>query len=92
MPETRITNVLEYRVIVNSCMNGTRVAGIIVGVLLVLSGGTFALQGEGMLGTGSFMDSNPAWIYIGSFLLVIGIILAVLSSGFLLRPKNTIHS
>lgn len=60
-------------------MNGFRVFGSIVGILLILSGGTFALQGAGMLGSGSPMDRNPTWIYIGAILLVIGLVIALYS-------------
>lgn len=58
-------------------LNGLRLGGIIIGVLLILAGGTFALQGAGMLGTGSFMDSNPTWIYIGAFFFLVGLVLAI---------------
>lgn len=62
-----------------------KIAILVFGILLAFAGGTFALQGLGDLGTGSFMDSNPSWIYIGSFLLVIGPVLVALS---LYRKSN----
>jgi hypothetical protein len=60
-------------------LNGLRMAGIIVGVLFVLSGGIFALQGEGVL-LGSPMSDNPTWIYIGSLVILMGVILILISS------------
>ncbi|MHB1909410.1 MAG: hypothetical protein ACYCQJ_11155 [Nitrososphaerales archaeon] len=60
-------------------MKPSKIAILVFGIFLALAGGTFALQGLGDLGTGSFMDSNPSWIYIGSFLLVIGLVLVALS-------------
>ncbi|MDH2899789.1 MAG: hypothetical protein PXY39_02345 [archaeon] len=62
-------------------MNGTKIGGVIIGVLVTLSGGTFALQGLGKLGTGSPMDNNASWIYIGSFLLLVGVVLVLFSLG-----------
>ncbi len=62
-------------------LSATRTAGIIIGILLALSRGTFALQEAGMLGGGSFMDNNATWIYIGSFLLLIGLLM-ILFLGF----------
>ncbi len=69
-------------------MRGPRIVGIIVGVLVLLAGGTFALQGAGDAGGGSFMDNNPTWIYIGSFLLVVGILIMIFSSGILMRRQT----
>jgi hypothetical protein len=71
-------------------LNGTRIAGIIVGVLLILSGGTFALQGAGIV-PASFMFKNLTWIYIGSFSLLVGIVLVLISS-FLFRSTRKIST
>ena len=67
-------------------LRGSRIALLVFGVLLSLAGATFALQGMGDLGTGSFMDSNPTWIYAGSFLLIVGLVLATFS--FYLKPRT----
>ncbi len=72
-------------------MNAPRIGSIIIGVLVALAGATFALQGEGMLGTGSFMDNNPSWIYIGSFLLFVGIVL-IIFFGFLRSTRTNVTS
>ncbi|MGI0078923.1 MAG: hypothetical protein ACRECH_04805 [Nitrososphaerales archaeon] len=58
----------------------------ILGLVLILFGGAFALQGDGMIG-GSAMSGNPFWIYAGSGVAVLGIILAVL--GFSLGSRKS---
>ena len=59
---------------------------MLVGLLLVLLGVIFALQGEGVLGGSSFMDNNSAFVYIGSSLALVGAVLAVL--GFWSRRRD----
>jgi len=49
-----------------------------MGLLLLLVGAVFALQGEGVVGGSSLMDNNPNFIYIGSFVALVGIVMAVL--------------
>ena len=44
---------------------------IIIGVLLLLAGGTFALQGAGIL-PGSYMSGQMMWFWIGLVLVVAG--------------------
>ncbi len=51
---------------------------ILVGLLLLLLGAVFALQGEGVVGGSSLMDNNSNFIYIGSFVALVGIVVAVL--------------
>jgi hypothetical protein len=51
---------------------------ILLGLVLLLLGAVFALQGEGMVGGGSLMDNNPNFVYIGSFVALVGIVLATL--------------
>ncbi len=57
-------------------MSVSRIASIIVVLLLVLFGSVFALQGDGVIG-GSFMSNNPTYIYVGGVLVLIGLILLV---------------
>ncbi len=52
---------------------------VIVGVLLVLVGAVWFLQGIDLLG-GSSMTGDPFWAYVGAPMVVIGILL-------LRRPK-----
>ncbi|GAA4187485.1 hypothetical protein GCM10022252_21150 [Streptosporangium oxazolinicum] len=49
---------------------------IVLGVLLVLAGGLWALQGLGYVG-GSSMSGAREWFWIGLATLVVGLVLAV---------------
>jgi hypothetical protein len=48
---------------------------VVVGVLIVLMGAVWALQGLGVI-PGSFMSNNPSWIGIGAATAVVGVVLA----------------
>jgi hypothetical protein len=50
--------------------------GRIIGVVLVLVGGLWALQGLGLVG-GSFMTGSTAWLVIGLVTVVMGVALLV---------------
>jgi uncharacterized membrane protein len=50
--------------------------GRIVGVVLVLVGGLWTLQGLGIVG-GSFMTGSTAWLVIGVVAVVVGLALLV---------------
>ena len=61
---------------------------ILVGVLLVLAGFVFTLQGMGIVGPqGSFMFNNPTWIYQGVAVVVTGI-LPLIGGLFLSRKRR----
>jgi hypothetical protein len=49
---------------------------IVVGVVLILMGGLWALQGLGYVG-GSVMSGAGQWIWIGLAVLIVGLLLAV---------------
>lgn len=66
-------------------MRGSFLAAGIFGLVLILAGIVFALQGRGMIG-GSAMTGNSFWIYAGSGIAVLGIIIAAL--GFYLGFKS----
>ncbi len=51
-------------------------AGRIIGVVLVLLGGLWTLQGFGVVG-GSFMTGSTAWLVIGLFTVVMGLVLLI---------------
>jgi hypothetical protein len=57
----------------------------IFGILLILFGIVFALQGSGMIG-GSAMTGNPFWIYAGSGIAIFGVILT--SFGFYIGSRH----
>ena len=46
----------------------------VVGVILVLIGGVWLVQGLGVIPTGSFMDGQSVWAVIGGVCLVAGLI------------------
>jgi hypothetical protein len=51
---------------------------VAVGVLILLAGVVFTLQGMGIVGPqGSFMFNNPTWIYQGVAAAVIGFLILV---------------
>ena len=52
----------------------TRWVGPVAGVLLVLLGGLWTLQGVGVVG-GSFMTGSRLWLVIGLVLVVAGVAL-----------------
>ncbi|MDH2902054.1 MAG: hypothetical protein PXY39_13880 [archaeon] len=71
-------------------MKGSFLALGIFGLLLILFGTVFALQGSGMIG-GSPMTGKPFWIYAGSGISILGLILAALgfySGGKRRTPKR----
>lgn len=51
---------------------------IVVGILLVIFGTVFALQGANVIGGSSLMSGNSMYIYVGGVLAVIGVIMLVL--------------
>jgi len=55
-----------------------RVYLVVPGILLALAGGTFTLQGLGVVGpSSSFMYQSTTWIYDGVAALVVGLVLIV---------------
>jgi hypothetical protein len=54
-----------------------RKASLIVGVLMILLGGLWILQGVGIVG-GSFMSGQPFWSTTGTVVLVVGVVLCAL--------------
>lgn len=57
-------------------MNSGKVGLTVLGILLLLAGGTFALQGAGYLG-GSSMTGSSFWLYAGAVIAVVGLLLVV---------------
>jgi len=51
---------------------------ILVGILILLAGIIFTLQGMGIVGPqGSLMFNNPTWIYQGVAAAVVGLLIVV---------------
>ena len=56
-----------------------RTVGRVLGVLMVLGGGVWILQGINLL-PGSFMTGDPRWAVRGLVMAVLGVILFVVAS------------
>jgi amino acid transporter len=54
-----------------------RVSSLVLGVIGLLAGGVFALQGAGVL-PGSFMTGQRLWLVIGVVVAIIGLALTYL--------------
>ena len=54
-----------------------RPALMILGILILLMGSVWALQGAGYI-PGSFMSNNPTWIFIGTPVAVGGLLISLL--------------
>lgn len=52
---------------------------VIIGLVAVLVGGVWALQGSGVIG-GSGMSNSPTWLVIGAVLVVAGVLMVVLGA------------
>ena len=50
-----------------------KTGAIVVAVLLILAGGTFAGQGLGYI-PGSFMTGDVHWFWIGGALVIVGLV------------------
>ena len=53
---------------------------LVVGILVLLMGVVFALQGANVIGGSSLMSGNSEYIYIGGVVAVVGLLIIVLSS------------
>ncbi len=61
-------------------LKSSTIAVLIIGVLLLLAGVTFSLQGMGIVGPSqSFMYNSNNWILYGSITAVVGIVLVMFS-------------
>ena len=64
------------------------IALIVVGSLILVSGGIFHFQGQGVIGPeSSFMYSNPEWISYGQQIVIIGIIIVGGGIGLIISKK-----
>jgi len=59
---------------------------IVSGILILIFGIIFHLQGQGIVGPeSSFMYSNPDWISYGQQIVIIGIVIVGIGVGFLVK-------
>jgi len=55
-----------------------------VGIVVAIIGGVFALQGAGIIGGSTIMDGNSTYIFLGSFITVMGLVV----TAFGMRPST----
>jgi len=61
-----------------------------LGIVVILSGIVFYLQGQSVVGPeSSFMYSNPEWITNGQWIAITGII--ILAGGVVISKVNSLH-
>jgi len=61
-------------------MNSQKLALQVVGVLLLLAGIVFSLQGADIITGSSLMSGNSTYIYVGAIVAIVGLALLALSS------------
>jgi len=61
-------------------MNSQKLALQVVGVLLLLAGIVFSLQGANIITGSSLMSGNSTYIYVGAIVAIVGLALLALSS------------
>jgi hypothetical protein len=49
-----------------------RIIVLVLGVLVLLAGAVWALQGAGLI-LGSFMSNDPTWMWIGAVTALVGL-------------------
>jgi Na+/melibiose symporter-like transporter len=50
-----------------------RIAGTIIGIILILVGGVWIAQGANML-AGSVMSGQSQWVWVGAVLAILGVV------------------
>jgi uncharacterized membrane protein YdcZ (DUF606 family) len=63
-----------------------RTAIVAVGILILLAGTVFALQGANVIGGSSMMNGSSTWIYVGGLLAVVGLLITIM--GFASKPRK----
>jgi hypothetical protein len=53
-----------------------RLTGIIIGIILILLGGLWVLQGSNVIG-GSAMSGQNMWLWIGAVVGIVGIVVLI---------------
>ena len=61
-------------------MNSGRLAVAILGVLLLLAGVVFSLQGADVITGSSLMSGNSTYIYVGTAVAIVGLLLIAWSA------------
>ena len=61
-------------------MNSRKLVLLILGVILLLAGVVFSLQGANVITGSSVMSGNSTYIYVGAVVALVGLALLALSS------------
>ncbi len=61
-------------------VSALRRVSIILGILLVLIGTVFALQGDNIIGGSALMSGNPTYIYVGIAVVAFGLVLIMIGA------------
>lgn len=59
-------------------MNARKSALAVVGILLVLAGVVFSLQGANVIGGSALMSGNSTYIYVGIVVAIVGVVVLAL--------------
>ncbi len=65
-----------------------RAVVVVVGVIIILLGVVWVLQGAGVL-AGSFMSNDPTWLWIGAVTSVVGLALLIVGIRLPGRSRET---
>ncbi len=63
----------------------------IVGIVVLLLGLVFALQGAGVIGGSALMSGNSTYIYVGGIVAVVGLLIVILASRAGANPNPTVR-
>jgi divalent metal cation (Fe/Co/Zn/Cd) transporter len=69
-------------------MNSRKLVLVILGVVLLLAGIVFSLQGADIITGSSLMSGNSTYIYVGAIVAIIGLALLTLSSRVGKKPAS----
>ena len=67
-------------------VNGRKVGFSILGIIVVLIGAVFSLQGAGYI-PGSYMTGDPTYIYVGAIVAVVGLLIILGGNWPKARPQ-----
>ena len=69
-------------------MNSRKLVLVVLGVLVLLAGIVFTLQGADVIAGSSLMSGNSTYIYVGAIVAIIGLALLALSSRAGKKPSS----
>jgi protein-S-isoprenylcysteine O-methyltransferase Ste14 len=85
-----IPDSLKTRHRADGITNSRKAALVVVGVILLLMGIVFALQGANYIGGSALMSGNSTYIYVGAVVAIIGLVLLGLGFRSTSAPKAAV--